>query len=146
MAARSSAPEKTASVMDLTLRGGTTGAGLGRARWRGIRRTRRSSLLGPSTSRAVRCEPPNTSCAEMSDFTTFINALRVLVAEELARAAVADVEHLQGQHAAFARAMEVEQEKRAGMSEADRKGLDELEAGPRPRSCRRARRSVARGK
>lgn len=63
-----------------------------------------------------------------SDFTTFVNALRVLVAEELAHASVADVEHLQGQHAAFARAMEVEQEKRAGMSEADRKGLDELEA------------------
>jgi hypothetical protein len=63
-----------------------------------------------------------------SDFTTFLNALRVLVAEELARASVADVELLQEQHAGFAQAMEVEQERRAGMGEADRVVQDEIEA------------------
>src|SRR5260370_11072658 len=52
MAARSSAHEKAARVMDLTLRGGTTAAGLGRARWRGSSRTRRSSLEASGGSRA----------------------------------------------------------------------------------------------
>jgi hypothetical protein len=63
-----------------------------------------------------------------ADFTTFLNALRVLVAEELAHASVADVEHLQTAHAGYQRAMKDTEERRAGMSEADRAALDEIEA------------------
>jgi hypothetical protein len=62
-----------------------------------------------------------------ADVTTFMNALRVLCSEELAHAAVADVEHLQEAHAKFKQAMVAEQERRAGMSEADRAALDDIE-------------------
>jgi len=52
MAARSSAHEKAARVMDLTLRGGTPAADVRLARWRqAASRTRRGSLEGgPSPS------------------------------------------------------------------------------------------------
>jgi hypothetical protein len=63
-----------------------------------------------------------------SDFTTFINALRVLVAEELAHASVADVEHLQAAHEGYRRSMEEAEKRRTGMAEADRVALDEIEA------------------
>jgi len=63
-----------------------------------------------------------------ADVTTFINALRVLSAEELARAAVADVERRQEQHAGYQRAMKDTEDRRAGMAEADRAALDEIEA------------------
>jgi len=63
-----------------------------------------------------------------SDFTTFLNALRVLSAEELAHAAVADVERRQEEHAGYQQAMKDREERRAGMAEADRKALDEMEA------------------
>jgi hypothetical protein len=63
-----------------------------------------------------------------ADVTTFINALRVLSAEELAHTAVADVEHLCEKHAGFQQAMKDTEDRRAGLSEADRAALDENEA------------------
>ena len=52
----------------------------------------------------------------------------MLSAEELARAAVADVERRQEEHAGYQRAMRDTEERRAGMAEADRRALDEIEA------------------
>jgi hypothetical protein len=63
-----------------------------------------------------------------ADVMTFINALRVLSAEELANTAVADVERRQEQHAGFQQAMRDTEERRAGMSGAERAALDEIEA------------------
>jgi hypothetical protein len=63
-----------------------------------------------------------------ADVTTFINAIRVLSAEELARAAVADVERRQEEYAGYQQAMKDREERRAGMPEADRQVQDEIEA------------------
>src|SRR5258708_17800193 len=63
-----------------------------------------------------------------SDVTTFINALRVLSAEELARTAVADVERRQEAHVGYRRSIEEAEKRPTGMAGADTAMLDEVEA------------------